>query len=49
MARFAGVIAVGIPHHINPARQRAALYPARRKRIEKSILIYYGKARNSMG
>jgi hypothetical protein len=47
MACFARVIAVGIPHYITQ-RGNAGALSCKTKRIEKSILIYYGKARNSM-
>jgi hypothetical protein len=48
MARFARVIAVGIPHHITQ-RGNARRFSRKTKRIEESTLIYYGKARNSIG
>jgi hypothetical protein len=47
MACFARVLAVEIPHHITQ-RGNARRFIRKTKRIEKSILIYYGKARNSI-
>jgi ferritin-like metal-binding protein YciE len=38
---------VGISHHITQRRNARRFIP-QTKRIEKSILIYYGKAGNSM-
>jgi hypothetical protein len=48
MARLARVIAVGVPHHITQRGTHGAL-SSRRKRIEKSISICYGKAREKAG
>ena len=48
MTRFARVIAVGVPHHITQ-RGNARRFTCKTERIEKSISIYYGKARNYTG
>ncbi len=48
MARLARVIAVGVPRHITQRATRGAL-SCKTKRIEKSISIYYGKARKCSG